>query len=273
MTILFFSLDIFFQVISARITFSKPIFPHIAPDKPLRHTKMLRRIREQNEGASSCESSRPCHSLQIRCCYLWHLPEGCCLNDKQVKGQDQLKRTKARRKPWRAFPLLQRSSLQESKGNLWTSKQKCLLRLSNRARLPLDLRLPLTCLIWCKPEGFVLHPSDNLEACGHEQPPFPSEGSPFPGHFNQLCPREPFPPDFASGPKSIQHSNRVPEHYVYIGSPKEFLNNNIHSFWTIMAMGDLDVIGFTESHTCWLWGQAELLRLKSHSEIKVLYIC
>lgn len=64
----------------------------------------------------------------------------------------------------------------------------------------------------------MLQPSDNnLVACGREQCPFPSEGnteSPFPGHFNQLYSRKPFPPEFASGPNSMQHSNRVSEHYI-----------------------------------------------------------
>lgn len=174
------------------------------------------------------------------------------------KSRDETysKRTKSPRKPWRAFPLLQRSALQESKGNLWTSKQKCPLRLSNQARLPLELRLPLTLLDLVHASGlFVLQPSDNLEPCGHEQPPFLSEGnteSPFPGHFDHLCPREPFPPDFTSGPNSMQHSNRVPEYYVYIGSPKEFRRTTFkqtHSFWTTMAMGDLDVISFAESYS------------------------
>lgn len=256
MTILFFSLDIFFQKIWARITFSKSIFPHIAPDKPLRHTKMLRKIREQNEGAFSCESSCPCCSLQMLCFYQWHFPEGCCLNDKQVKGRDLFKKNKISQKALKGLSTAQRSALQESKGNLWTSKQKCPLRLSNQVRLPLELRLPLTLLDLVHASGlFVLQPSDNLEPCGHEQPPFLSEGnteSPFPGHFDHLCPREPFPPDFTSGPNSMQHSNRVPEYYVYIGSPKEFRRTKFkqtHSFWTTMAMGDLDVISFAESYS------------------------
>lgn len=98
MTILFFSLDIFFQKICARITFSKSSFPHVAPDKPLRHSKMLWKIREQNEGAFSCENSCPCCSVQILCCCQCHFPGGCCLNDKQVKGQDSFEKNKSSQK-------------------------------------------------------------------------------------------------------------------------------------------------------------------------------
>lgn len=87
-----------------------------------------------------------------------------------------LKRTKAPRKPWRPFPLLQRSNPQESERNLWTPKRKCSLRRSNQARLPLNLSLPLTLLDFVlQARGLFVHQplEDISEAYGPEKTPLP----------------------------------------------------------------------------------------------------
>lgn len=98
MTILFFSLDIFFQKNCGGIQFSKSTFPAYCS----RQTFETHQDAVENQSAEwRCIflwGLLPLPLSAVPLALLWHFPEGCCLNDKQVKGQDSFKRNKISQK-------------------------------------------------------------------------------------------------------------------------------------------------------------------------------
>lgn len=78
----------------------------------------------------------PCCPLKILCCCLWHFPEGSCLNDKQVKGQDSFKKNKSSQKILKGLSTAAEKYPPGVKGTPQKSKQKCPLKFSNQANLP-----------------------------------------------------------------------------------------------------------------------------------------